>query len=104
MSLIMALKYGGSMYVVLIYDIKQIGEYQRIWRKVYKECKKYLYHVQNSVFEGELSKSQLFSLKTKLEKIFRTDLDSCIVFKSNNSKWMDKIYITEEQDDDSQFI
>lgn len=92
------------MYVVLIYDIKQIDDYQKIWRKAYKECKKYLYHVQNSVFEGELSKSQLFALKMKLEKIFRKDIDSCIVFKSNNSKWLDKVYITEKKDDNYQFI
>lgn len=92
------------MYIILVYDIKQIGEFGKVQRRAFKECKKYLYHVQNSVFEGEISKSQLFCLQAILEKIFRKDIDSCIIFKSNNKNWLNKIYVTAEKVDNPQFI
>ena len=38
------------MYIVLVYDI---GE-ERVAR-IMKVCRKYLNHIQNSVFEGEIS-------------------------------------------------
>lgn len=44
------------MYVVLVYDISQDDNGQRRWSRVFKICKKYLSHIQNSVFEGEISK------------------------------------------------
>ena len=46
------LKYGGDMYIILVYDIKQVDDYAKVQRKVFQICKRYLYHVQNSVFEG----------------------------------------------------
>ena len=48
------LKYGGNMYLIVIYDIKQEENYAKRQRYVFKTCKKYLVHIQNSVFEGEL--------------------------------------------------
>ena len=49
------LKFGGKMYVVLVYDISKTDNGQKRWAHVFKTCKKYLSHVQNSVFEGEIS-------------------------------------------------
>lgn len=43
------------MYVILVYDIKLDTGGARVLRNIFKICKKYLTHVQNSVFEGELS-------------------------------------------------
>ena len=60
------------MYLVLFYDISLSSEGpertkdSRVLRQVFKICKQYLTHIQNSVFEGELSESQLFKLKTEL--------------------------------------
>ena len=49
------LKCGGKMYVILVYDIDlEEKEGQKVLRNVFKICKKYLVHIQNSVFEGEL--------------------------------------------------
>lgn len=63
------LKYGGNMYVILVYDINlEEKEGQRILNKVFKTCKKYLVHIQNSVFEGELLESQAIKLKAELDK------------------------------------
>ena len=48
------LKCGGKMYVILVYDIKVDEQGKRILPKVYKTCKKYLIHIQNSVFVGDI--------------------------------------------------
>ena len=69
------------MYVILVYDINlEEKEGQKVLRNVYKICKKYLVHIQNSVFEGELLESQLIKLRTELNKYIRKDQDSVIVF------------------------
>lgn len=58
------------MYVILVYDINlENKEGQKVLRNVYKICKKYLVHIQNSVFEGELLESQLLKLKSELKTI-----------------------------------
>lgn len=92
------------MYIILMYDIKQVDDYNKVQRKVYQICKKYLYHVQNSVFEGELSESQIIKLKFELKQYLRKKEDSCIIFKSRNEKWLKKEFITEEIVEDRQFI
>ena len=72
-----------NMYVILVYDINlEQKEGQKVLRNVYKICKKYLVHIQNSVFEGELLESQLIKLKSELNRYIRDDKDSVIVFKS----------------------
>ena len=55
------------MYVVLVYDISQSENGQKRWSRVFKICKKYLSHIQNSVFEGEISKVQLVQLQQELK-------------------------------------
>ena len=76
------LKYGGNMYVIVIYDIKQEENYTKRQRYVFKTCKKYLTHIQNSVFEGELDRAQYLSLSSELKKYLIEDIDSCIIFPS----------------------
>ena len=92
------------MYVILVYDISLEGNGTKIWRDVYKICKRYLVHVQNSVFEGEVSKAQLFELKKKLKSILREDCDSLIIFTSRNKRWLDKEIIGESIDSTDCFI
>ena len=88
------------MYVILVYDINlEDKEGQKILRNVYKICKKYLVHIQNSVFEGELLESQLMKLKAELKIYIRDDKDSVIVFKSRNQRWMEKIFFGKIEDD-----
>ena len=88
------------MYVILVYDINlEQKEGQKVLRNVYKICKKYLVHIQNSVFEGELLESQLIKLKSELNQYIRDDKDSVIVFKSRNQRWMEKIFFGKIEDD-----
>lgn len=92
------------MYVILVYDIKGDGGGQRVLTNTFKTCKKYLNHIQNSVFEGELSESQIVSLKIDLQVFIRDELDSVILFKSRNKKWMAKEMWALQEDKTSQFL
>ena len=88
------------MYVILVYDINlENKEGQKVLRKVFKTCKKYLVHIQNSVFEGELLESQAIKLKAELDKYIREDKDSVILFKSRNQRWLDKEFFGMVEDD-----
>ena len=78
------------MYVVLVYDVSQEENGARRWSRIFKICKKYLTHIQNSVFEGELSKAQLAQLQKELNEYINKELDSVIIFKSRQEKWLDK--------------
>lgn len=80
------------MYIILVYDVaeKRVG-------KMLKLCRKYLHWIQNSVFEGELSEAQLAELKFKASKIMDDEIDSIIIFKSRNDKWLDKEIIGVEK-------
>lgn len=94
------LRCGGSMYVILVYDINlEEKEGQRVLRNVFKTCKKYLVHIQNSVFEGELLESQAIKLNSELDRFIRQDKDNVILFKSRNQKWLDKEFLSKVEDD-----
>lgn len=92
------------MYVILVYDIKSDEDGQRVLNRTFKTCKKYLSHIQNSVFEGELSESQIIKLRYELDGIIRKHKDSIILFKSRNAKWLDKEWWGTKTDKASNFL
>ncbi|MGC9123496.1 MAG: CRISPR-associated endonuclease Cas2 [Thermoplasmata archaeon] len=69
------------MYVILVYDIEE-GRVD----KVNKFLKRYLYWIQNSVFEGELTESQFVIMKDKLKHLIDERKDSVIIYKLNWEK------------------
>jgi CRISPR-associated protein Cas2 len=73
------------MYVILVYDI---GE-KRV-QKVLKLCRQYLNWIQNSTFEGEITAVKLKEMLIKANLIIKPETDSIIIFKSRESKWLDK--------------
>ncbi|MCI6000656.1 MAG: CRISPR-associated endonuclease Cas2 [Finegoldia magna] len=91
------------MYIILVYDISNENNGQRRWNRVFKICKQYLNHIQNSVFEGEILESDLFKLKKKIKKEIDEKIDSVIIFKSRNERWLEKDILGTEIDD-PQFI
>lgn len=82
------------MYVILVYDIAE----KRV-TKMLKLCRRYLNWIQNSVFEGEISEVKLKELLHKATQIMDTEIDSVIVFKSRNEKWLDKEVIGKEKNE-----
>ena len=88
------------MYVILVYDIDlEEKEGQKVLRNVFKICKKYLVHIQNSVFEGELLESQMLKLKVELNQYIRQNEGSAIVFKCRHQRWLDKEFLGMVEDD-----
>ena len=80
------------------------SSYGKCDRKVFKICKKYLTHIQNSVFEGELSEVQILKLNKELSEWIRKDLDSVILFKSRSNRWMKKEIWGKNDDATDNFI
>ena len=92
------------MYVILVYDIVVDDEGKKILPKVFKCCKKYLSHIQNSVFEGDMTPSQMMALRMELQKWIRKDKDSLIVFSSRDQKWLQKEFWGKERGSDVAFF
>ena len=72
------------MYVILVYDVNQ----KRVG-KMLKLCRRYLHWIQNSVLEGEITQVKLKELLFEAKAIM-IEKDSLIVFKSRDSKWLEK--------------
>ncbi len=73
------------MYVIIVYDI----DVKRV-AKVCKYLRQHLNWVQNSVFEGELTKAQYARVESGLLGIIDENQDSVLVYQMRNEKWMDK--------------
>ncbi len=80
------------MFVILVYDIreKRVG-------KILKICRKYLNWVQNSVFEGEITRAKLLKLKTELKKIIKKDEDSILIYKFRTLKYYEREVMGKEK-------
>lgn len=79
------------MYVIAVYDVGQ----KRV-QKMMKLCREYLHHIQNSVFEGEITPGKYEELKVRAKEIMKKE-DSFILFKTRDEKWMEKEIIGTEK-------
>lgn len=64
------------MYVIIVYDINV----DRV-NKVKSFLRRYLYWIQNSVFEGEVTDSEFEIIYKGLMKIIDEEVDSIIIYK-----------------------
>lgn len=73
------------MYIIVSYDvqIKRCSKVMKIFRK-------YLYHVHNSVFEGELTEKEYKLMVSEINKIINKEKDSVIYYKLVSSKVITK--------------
>ncbi len=71
------------MYVIVVYDCNV----DRV-NKVRKFLKTYLNWVQNSVFEGELTKVQYLKVKTGVKNLIKTGEDSVFFYSVKDKKYM----------------
>lgn len=76
------------MFVILAYDISS-----KRGSKVMKICKKYLHHVQKSVFEGVITEAKLRDLQQELEKCIRMDQDTICVYQLSSLRFASKMQI-----------
>lgn len=76
------------MYL-LAYDISDPKRLQ----SVAKICERFLNRLQKSVFEGDLTKSQLYRIEEELKKVINYEEDSIILYEIPSSfKKKRKIY------------
>lgn len=69
------------MKVIFIYDIElKDKKAQRRLSKVKKIARKYLTHIQKSVFEGELTEAQVLKMENEILKVIDKDKDSIIFY------------------------
>ena len=73
------------MYIILVYDI----ESNRV-AKVCKYLRQHLNWIQNSIFEGQLTKAQLTRVKSGLAKLTNPEKDSIIIYQLRDARWMNK--------------
>lgn len=92
------------MYIILVYDIEVDEGGAKTSRRIFKTSKKYLTHVQKSVFEGEITPALLKKLEVELSKYIRADKDSVLVFKSREERWLQKEFWGKEDDKTSNFF
>ncbi|MBD1209294.1 MAG: CRISPR-associated endonuclease Cas2 [Ignavibacteria bacterium] len=87
------------MYFIAVYDVGQ-GRVQ----KVMKFLRTYLNHVQNSVFEGELTPAQYAEVKHGIAKIINKEHDSVIFYNVGSTKWMEREILGQEKRSVSNFL
>lgn len=85
-------------YVVVVYDV-QADRTQRFL----KFLRQYLIHVQNSVFEGELTEGDLKEVKHKLESMLEAD-ESVILYRMSSEKYVTRTVYGEDPAEDDQFL
>ncbi len=73
------------MFVIVTYDVNVKRN-----NKVLKICRKYLVHVQKSVFEGNITEAKLRKLKSELKRTTKTDEDSVIIYRFDSLKYSSK--------------
>lgn len=73
------------MWIILTYDIAVKRS-----AKVLKTCRKYLIHVQRSVFEGNISEKKLKKLKWELEKIIVPEDDQIAIYEFDTLRYSSK--------------
>jgi CRISPR-associated protein Cas2 len=71
--------------LLVVYDVKE----ERV-NKVHAFLKTYLHWIQNSVFEGHVTKAQLEQIKSGLKKIVDLEYDAIYFFKVRNPKHIQK--------------
>ncbi len=73
------------MFVIIVYDVNSKRD-----GKVLKICRKYLNHVQNSVFEGIITDGQLNKLKREVERAIKTKEDQFCIYKFDSLRYTEK--------------
>ena len=87
------------MYYILVYDInvKRVA-------KMLKLVREYLNHVQNSVFEGELTNAQLEELKYKIKDLMNEQEDSVIIYCVGSKRWSNREVLGIEKNEVDNFV
>lgn len=93
------------MKIILIYDISlDTKSDQKRLRKVKEISRRYLMHVQKSVFEGELTVSKLARLESELKSVIDKERDSVIIYQLSDGTKLNRKILTNIIDPLENFI
>lgn len=87
------------MYVIVVYDV----EADRT-REPRKYLRQHLNHVQNSVFEGQVTESNAENIESKIEEFVQDSSESIIMYKLWSDEYMDRTVYGDDPAEDSQFL
>jgi CRISPR-associated protein Cas2 len=87
------------MFVIVVYDVNQ----KRV-AKALKTCRRYLEWVQNSVFEGEITRARLESLKADLKKVLELKEDSVLIYRLRTTTYFKKETLGKERKEISNIL
>ncbi|MEV5575453.1 CRISPR-associated endonuclease Cas2 [Spirillospora sp. NPDC052269] len=63
------------MHVIVVYDTAAERN-----PRILRTCRKYLHHVQRSVFQGQLSQAQLRRFQSEVENLLDLSYDNVLVY------------------------
>lgn len=89
-----------KMYYILTYDITS----PKRLPKALKLCRRFLNHVQNSVFEGELTTAQMEKLEAEMKKIINKNEDSVLIYAARTPEVVDRFVLGIEKHEVSNFF
>lgn len=86
------------MYVVAVYDVE--ADRTRIMLNFFR---KYLTHVQNSVFEGEVTEGELHEIQGFVEDALQEG-ESVILYELSSENLLDRTVYGEDPAEDDRFL
>jgi len=86
------------VYVVVVYDVQADRTHRFL-----KFLRQYLTHVQNSVFEGDVTEGDIETIKQRLDSMLETG-ESVIVYRMSSGKYVDRTVYGEDPAEDDQFL
>jgi len=86
------------VYVVAVYDVE--ADRTRLFLNF---LRRYLTHVQNSVFEGEITEGDLAEIKQELESMLKSG-ESVIVYRMSTEQYVTRTVYGEDPTEDDQFL
>ena len=86
------------VYVIAVYDVQ--ADRTRLFRNY---LRRFLIHVQNSVFEGEVTEGELERMRNDLEEMLAPG-ESTIIYTVSAESYVDRTVFGEDPTEDSQFL
>lgn len=86
------------VYVVIVYDVQ--ADRTRI---LLKFLRRYLTHVQNSVFEGQVTDGDLERIKNGIEERLEPG-ESTIIYELSSEKLLDRTVFGDDPTEDQRFL
>ncbi|WP_128478293.1 CRISPR-associated endonuclease Cas2 [Halorussus pelagicus] len=86
------------VYVVVVYDVQADRTHLLL-----NFLRQYLTHVQNSVFEGDVTEGDLETIENRLDSLLEPD-ESTIIYEVSSEKLLDRSVFGEDPTEDRRFL